>query len=79
MKNNGKGKFQKKNQKNSVFWVAVKKNDFFCCKNAIFWKNRQTLFVFRRGKKARIFVATICFGKMVLFLVAIPSHQTLQK
>ena len=35
--------------------------------------------MFGRYQKTRIFVATICFWKMVLFLVPIQSHQTLQK
>ena len=56
----------KKAHKNSVFWVFVKKTGLFC-KNVIFREIGKHYLCSEGQKKVRIFVATICFWKMVLF------------
>ena len=54
----------KKDQKNSIFgWLGTKK---MFLQNGIFWKIGKH-YLCSEGKKPRIFVATICFWKMVLF------------
>ena len=62
-----KRKISKNAQKNSVFWVVVKKHVFFV--NMSFFRKIGNHYLCSDGKKqTRIFVATICFWKMVLFL-----------
>ena len=69
----------KKAQKNSVLGVCEENWSFFV-KMSFFRKiGKHYLCSEGKRKKVRIFVATICFWKMVLFLVPIQSHQTLQK
>ena len=58
-----KGKFQKRNQRNSVYWVVVKKRFFV---KMAFVRTIGKHYLCSEGKEKRIFIATICFGKMVL-------------
>ena len=76
--NNGKRKFQKKPRK-IVFFGWLWRKMFFFVKLSFFRKIGKHYLCSEGKKKVRIFVATICFWKMSLFLVPIKSHQTLQK
>ena len=63
---NGKGKCQKNAQKNSVFGVVVKNKGVFL--KMAFFREIGKHYLCSEGKqKTHIFVATICFGKLVLF------------
>ena len=70
-----KTKISKQKEK-YCFLGGCEQRRWFLQKKWHFWKNRQTRFVFGRLKKTRIFVATICFGKMVLFCAHSKSPNT---
>ena len=65
----------KENPEKLCFLGGCEENGLFC-KNVIFRKIGKH-YLCSEGKKTRIFVATICFWKMVLVFVAIPSGKTL--
>ena len=67
MKKMEKGHFKKKNQKNRVFWGGREEKWSFFVKLSFFRKIGKH-YLRSEGIKKSIFVATICFWKMVLFL-----------
>ena len=67
MKKMEKEKFKKKNQKNSVFWVVVKKNGLFFVKLSFFRKIGKH-YLHSEGKKNAHFRCNYLFLEMVLFI-----------
>ena len=62
-----------------VFLGGCEQKRSWGVKKLAFFRNIGKHYLCSEGKKPRIFVDSICFGKMVLFLVTIQNHQTLQK